>query len=786
MACINVTIHQNRGCSVLASLPADPCHGDALILTASLGVSYLWSDGSTTSDITITTSGTYCVTITDQFGCTCVACDLFIVPHIDLPQCSIYSSSTTICDGQQLTLDAGAWDSYLWDNGSTDQTNIITSPGHYCVTITGLYGCSCVACIDIMANPIIPITCNGTNLLCNGDHSGTVGVEVQNATIVYNYNWSNGSTDAHQTGLAAGIYCVTVTDANGCTASCCITITEPPALVVSCRSNLLPCGDLSGKVCVDVSGGTPGYTYQWSINNNIMTINTPCISVSSAGTYCVTVTDVNGCTATCCVTVTQSIPLSVNCSATTLSCKNPTPTICVSVTGGTPSYSYLWSNGATTACQNVSQAGTYCVTVTDKKGCTATCCLKVDKYIPVTANCSGTNPACAATNTGSACVSATGGTPTYTYLWSNGGTASCILNLTAGTYCVTVTDKFGCSTTCCTTIKDPLPAQSPIISANGPLSFCPGGSVTLSVPATYSSYIWSNGGTISSITVSNAGTYIVTVTNSNGCTSTAQKTVTVLAAPMPVINATGLSTYCSGTTSVTLTVGVFASYIWNTGATTQTIVILPGFPGTYTVTVTSTNGCTGTASILVDNGCNAPTSLTTTNIAPTTAMANWVQAACCVSYTIELLDVNNNATLYNLACNTHFTFSGLQRGKLYCWRIRTNCNQQMTVFSAWTPYVCFRTLPRLMGDETAKAPESFNVYPNPNNGNFTIEFNAESATNYNLKLVDVIGQVIVNNDIHSEVGDNQYKLNLDNIAKGVYLLILQNSEGTLQKKIIIE
>ncbi|MBC6994045.1 SprB repeat-containing protein, partial [Lewinella lacunae] len=179
--------------------------------------------------------------------------------------------------------------------------------------------------------------------------------------------WSNGQTTATATGLAAGIYTVTVTDANGCTEIATGTVNEPTELTLTGMETDVECnGDATGAINITVGGGTPGYTYLWS--NGATTED---LTGLTAGIYSVTVTDANDCTIEATFEVEESTDLEATIADTDVLCNGDTDgTLTVVVTGGTPDYTYLWSNGQTTATATGLAAGTYTVTVTDANGCT--------------------------------------------------------------------------------------------------------------------------------------------------------------------------------------------------------------------------------------------------------------------------------------------------------------------------------------------------------------------------------------------------------------------------------
>ena len=230
--------------------------------------------------------------------------------------------------------------------------------------------------------------------------------------------------------------------------------------------------------------------------------------------------------------------------------------------------------------------------------------------------------------------------------------------------------------------------------------------------------------------------------------------------------------------------GGYVAFVWNTGATTSAISVSSN--GLYSVTVSCANGCTSTASIRVNIGCPLPTNLSTTSITSTSAMANWTPATCCVSYTIKLTNMVTLVTaIYNIPCNSHYAFSGLSRGAEYCWQIQTNCNANGTINSGFSPQICFNT-PRLADEKSGDSQSAFDVYPNPTNGQINISFYSDDESNFTIKLYDVIGRLVINESHESSIGNNQLQMNIADIAKGVYILIFQKDDGTLQKKIIVQ
>lgn len=270
----------------------------------------------------------------------------------------------------------------------------------------------------------------------------------------------------------------------------------------------------------------------------------------------------------------------------------------ITVSGGTPAYSFAWSNGQNTEDLNTLTSGIYTVTVTDANGCTKTAVATVSQPMALLAVTTATDDACFGASNGDVSLTVTGGTTPYTYVWSNGTTTQNLVNVAAGTYCVTVTDAHGCSTSTCTVV---LENPEIILSTSVTNVNCNGGSdgaIELSVsggtPA-YSLTLWSNGKTTQDISGLAAGTYTVTVTDFSGCTRTTSATVTQPTAI--VLSATAVNVSCFGGAngSIDLTVSGGTSpytYQWSANAGNATTQDVNGLPaGTYNVTVTDAHGC---------------------------------------------------------------------------------------------------------------------------------------------------------------------------------------------------
>ncbi|HRS40263.1 MAG TPA: SprB repeat-containing protein, partial [Bacteroidia bacterium] len=318
-----------------------------------------------------------------------------------------------------------------------------------------------------------------------------------------------------------------------------------------------------------------------------------------AGSYSVTVMDANGCISTDNVTITEPSPVQAQASATAALCRSTaTGAVSAQAAGGTGPYTYLWMPGsiAGASASNLN-AGTYTVTVSDQNGCTSTATASVTQPTAVTASTSTQATQCNGSADGSATVSANGGTPGYTYSWfPTGGNNSTTIGVAAGTYTVTVTDDNGCSITSTAVVGQP--AAINVSTSSTPASCgSANGSATASVSggAGSYSYAWSPGGaTGANASGLVAGSYTVIVTDANGCTQTANASVSNIGGPT-IATAVVQQVSCFGGNDGSATVNVSTgtapfSFAWSpAGGSGATATGLSA--GNFSVTVTDANGC---------------------------------------------------------------------------------------------------------------------------------------------------------------------------------------------------
>jgi large repetitive protein len=631
-------------------------NGTATVSVAggALPYSYLWSNGGTTSTITGLTSNTYSVTVSDAGGCTATASIVVTQPAAVAP--SLGSLVHVGCNGESTgAIDiniAGGTGSYTysWSNGTTTQDLEAVSAGAYTLTVTDANGCTGTLSATITEpGAIVPllsgVTFNTTNISCNGGSDGSVSVSVSGGTLPYNYNWSNGTFNDTATGLSAGPISVLIIDGNGCSANANTILTEPDSLQGSLNSlsqyfglyNVSCNGATDGSIDIDITGGTPSYTYSWSSGQT-----TQDISSIGAGNYTVTITDDNGCTDVVNATLTEPPALTISATSpltangTNIGCKGEsTGQIFTSSNGGTSPYSYSWSTGSTSANLLGVPAGFYTVNITDQNGCTNLDTITLTEpdtvFALITAATvfGGFNISCYGGNNGFASVSVAGGSPPYTYIWSTGETTLNIDSLYAGDIWVTVYDINNCSAADSATLVQPsaLLANASISAQVG----CSGGSngtatVSASGGTPSYQYNWSQGSTTQNVSGLSASTYYVTVTDANGCQT--QDTLNMTQPPTlglnltPSVYASGNNISCNGGSNGSIDLSISGgfgsySYSWSNGSTTQDISGLSAGP--YTVTVTDGNGCTASMSVTL----NEPVALDVDNISSPQFVGGW-------------------------------------------------------------------------------------------------------------------------------------------------------------------
>ena len=419
----------------------------------------------------------------------------------------------------------------------SNDTNLIypntQKTGTYSIKVTNSIGCvdSSSVNIDVLELPQLNCSINARTS-CPGGEDAVARVDILNPGNIasYTYEWSNGFSGQEQTGLSAGDYVVVVTDDRGCIDSCDVTVSQPPVFDITCDHVIeeVGCfGEATGVDSVAVSGGTPPYEYS---KDNINFQTSPILTGLSGGLQHIYIRDANGCVDSCEFHMPE--PPAMNCTpavSNPVSCFSGNDgAASINPSGGTPPYSVMWSTGSSLNSISGLTAGQYWVEVIDAQGCICRDTVEVTQPIaPLTLNCSFDSLDCFGDTNGNISVTASGGTPPYSYQWNTNDSTNSLIALSAGTFVVEVTDDNGCSAICTTYVYQPEPIE---LSCIDDLLLCPGdsnGEVTAAASGgtlPYS-YEWSDAqNTVTAVGLS-AGSYGVTLTDANGCIDSCEATV---------------------------------------------------------------------------------------------------------------------------------------------------------------------------------------------------------------------------------------------------------------------
>lgn len=502
-----VTITVNPLPTVTAnSSAAAVCTGSTVTLTGGGATSYAWTGGATNGvPFTPTATTTYTVTGTDGNGCTNTATTTVTVNA--LPTVTANSSAAAVCTGNTVTLTGGGATSYAWTGGATDGVPFTpTITDTYTVTGTDGNGCTNTATTTVTVNALPTVTGNSSAAaVCAGN---TVTLTGGGAT---SYTWTGGATDAVPfTPTITDTYTVTGTDGNGCsnTATVTVTVNALPTVTASAAMGAI----CEGSSDTLMAGGAS--TYSWSSGG---TDTTEVVMPSSTSTYTVTGTDVNGCVNTATITVNVNANPVVALGADSTQCGGS-----VTLDAMNAGATYMWNDSTTAQTLTASMTGTYYVTVTDSNGCWGSDTAMVTINTVPTVNLGADSTQCGGTITLDAMNAGS------TYMWSDSTTAQTLVVSATGAYYVDVTDTNGCmaSDSVMITIN-----TLPTVTASAAASTVCLDDADVALTGSPAGGTWSGPGVTGSNFDPSSGTGAQTLTysytDSNGCSGSANTTVTV-------------------------------------------------------------------------------------------------------------------------------------------------------------------------------------------------------------------------------------------------------------------
>ncbi len=598
--------------------------------TSPYGFSWTGPGGftATTEDLANLDGGTYNVTVTDANNCT-------YSTNMTVPEPAILAAVVTPhnigCFGDSdgyiiISNPTGgiAPFTYAWTgpNGytSTSQNIYSLAVGSYDVTITDANGCTLVPTTQTISEPSTPLsfTATVTNVTCFGASNGIISIVATGGWGNYTYAWLDpDDNDLPPTpvinGLAPGsYYSLTLIDdnGNGCILGDQYTITEPDEIVLNETITHISCnGESDGSIYLNAMGGGGGFTYNWQWAGGSSTASFIENLSGPTQSYSVTVTDASNCTKTATFEVTEPAMITATSTVVNISCAGGSNgSINLTVAGGNPAYTFSWTGpgGFTATTEDITNlaAGAYAVTITDANSCTGPM-LNFNVTAPpqLTGNPIITMPLeCFGDNDGQINANPSGGTPPYTYLWTypnnTQATTQFISNLSqVGNYSVSITDANGCNTVPAVltiALTSPTAIATSGVVTDVSIFGDDDGAIDLTVSGGTSpyTYLWSNGPTTQDISGLTTGNYTVTVTDDNGCESTASFFVDEPAL-LEILLEDLSNISCNGANDGYILVygegGVSPyTFLWSNGDTDGEITNLA--PGNYTLTLTDANG----------------------------------------------------------------------------------------------------------------------------------------------------------------------------------------------------
>ncbi len=558
----------------------------------------------------VSVAGPYALTVQDS-ATGCLRIDTIVVAIDTMPPGAETTGGTLTCAVDTVALNVESQSAhavFAWTgpNGfeSEQPDPTVNLGGAYVAVVTDtLNGCLSVDTAWVTYDTLPPaasavapgtLNCNTSELELDGSASAQ-GSHFTYLWTTEDGNIVSGDTTLHPVVDAPGTYALLVSNTeSGCTntASTQVILRDPVSASAEEAAGVSCFGGSDGAATALATGGSGTFTYEWNTEATTATI-----SDLPAGTYSVTITDDEGCSATATVTISEPTALTTNASATHQTAANTNDgTATASPSGGTGEYTYEWSTGETTQTITGLAPGTYTVTVTDENGCTAAQSVVVNAFdCTIAAQATHTDVTCFGADDGTARVLVTGANEPVSYTWSNGANTEEVTGLTPGTYTVQVLDNTQCADVVEITITQPeqllanasATAETSVGANDGTASANPTGGT-----GAYT-YAWSNGETTQYLTGLAPGTYVVTVTDENGCTAVQSVVVNAFdcaLAAQPIVSHVRCFGENNGAMSVSLAGGTEPyTYAWSNGETTPSLQNLA--PGTYTASVTDAKGC---------------------------------------------------------------------------------------------------------------------------------------------------------------------------------------------------
>ena len=813
---IPVTVNANPNASISANGNTTFCQGGSVNLSASGGSSYTWSSGQTGTGINVNSTGTYSAVATGSNGCTATSNNINVTVAAN-PNANVTASgNTSFCQGGSVNLTATGGSSYVWSNGQTGTGINVNSTGTYSAVATGSNGCTATSNninVTVAANPNANVTASGNTSFCQG---GSVNLT---ATGGSSYVWSNGQTGTGITANSTGTYSVVATGSNGCTATSNninVTVAATPATSVTVNgSTVLNAGQTTNLVA---SGGG---SYLWQPGGQ----TTSSITVNSAGSYTVTVTNGSGCTSTSTavnIAMNTVSPVAITTSGATEFCVGGN--LQLTATGGS---NYMWApSGQTSATITVNQAGTYFVYSRNSSGMVTSKDSITVKVLPTPMN-----PWISITYFPNTAFQLNAFEPSaVTYNWSTGSTTSSVNLTTAQLVSVTATNAFGC-TSGATSLQSQNVLSSTCTRPNMLTAYYLSDTTAMlgwNPSITAEKFIlryWSNGsgtvltkelaGNVSTCRINNLQpgiNYFWTIESvcASGVKVSMISNFKTLGTPFfcgsvpQHLNTSNISTSRAtatwyNTTADSIIVkyrpvgGNTYQYRKHSGISNPTSANMTNLIPNTTYEWQVRTHCNGYASpysqieyFTTRDTCASIGAVTVGQVTASTATVYWTNLSPMDTIRIRLVHITNggvrNIVFNATSQNGSYQIRALIPNSTYYIEVKGKCGGTTGDWSAPALFTTTDISTKIIDGNNA----NLNAYPNPTSDMLYFSFSSNDDSDYQIKVCDMSGREIMQQVRFAQLGDNVSEIPVNTYAKGAYLLVLQKGTQRSHFRFIVK
>ena len=812
----------------------DGNNGTAIVSVSggTLPYTYFWGVGVNPSSLY---SGPYSVSITDTFNCPSVS-EPFTITQPDVLSITIDSLSNISCNGLHdgsinvSTIGGALPYSYHWTypSGYISSNEDINGLflGAYFLLVTDTNNCYDSLSVNITEPTILSATYNTVDVSCHGGNDGFINVTINGGIPQYSFLWNDSITQQNRNNITAGIYFVDVTDLNGCTyPRIYFTITQPIASVITGQVTDVDCfGDYTGAIDITYTSSPTVIqnTFAW-VGPNGFSSSIDDIYNLQAGLYTLTIVENSLCIINASYFIQQSLEILVSESVQQVGCY-AFSSASLAIAGGTPTYIVDWGG----ANPQILTAGIYTYLITDQNNCTFSDTILVQPLPQIlSANYTTTNVSCNGGNDGTVSIVGSGGIPPYTISLLNANMSQ----LSAGYYTYMIVDSFSCIYTDSFLITEPLSIS---VTSNTTNVSCNGGNdgtALLNISGGTSAYIVDWAGFNNSAL--SAGTYIYTIADGNMCDTSGS--ITIIEPSSIIVSSVITPATCqdsiNGSAIINISGGT-AGYAQNWNGLNP-LTLSAGF---YNLIVTDANGCIHSNQLIVPSlsaisvvefatnskcfgFCDGSADLTIANgVLP--HFINWYgytpDSLCEGIYFYEITDflgcvyedsvqiISPSPLIHNIIYTNNLlediVTGGTPPYTWYWWNSNTSLGGSPAITPSYNGnYYCvvrdanfchsdtiYYFVDDIMIDINEIEFLQLVVFPNPSGDIFNISFNSDIKHDLGVRILNVIGEELINENLEQFIGEYTKQINLSENAKGVYFLEIETNDGIINKKLILQ